>query len=178
MSPKKRLIGVAVLGVVLISAGYWTLHSQSNPGLVSILLVVLAYLMGVMAFLAGFVFPVWTYAITLPVMSWLYAILTSFIVLIERVLFGKILEKSFQKIPFLMKIEMKIRNSSLMEKIRTHAKKILKKTGATSPHRMKFIKVIKCAKCKKDILHNSILCPYCGMKIRMSKQQNKRSLRP
>ena len=139
---------------------------RDSLSLLGLILVILAYLTGVMAFAMSLAYTLLAYAIALPVISWLYAILVSVTALFERVVFGKILEKTFQKIPFLMKIEMKIRNSRLMEKIRTQSRRILRKAGIASPHRMLFIKVVECKDCRKDIPYNSRLCPYCGIKTR------------
>lgn len=161
-----RIFRFGVLLTVILLLLLLFLYDKTGVGFIGLLMLAVAYLTGVMAFLAGLAYSMWAYVVVLPVISWLYGMLVSAVLLVYHILFGKMVGMVLDRIPQLKKFEMKVRNSRVMKGIRAHTIGVLEKAGVRSPHRMVFIKVMECTKCRKDIPSDSRVCPYCSLRVK------------
>jgi hypothetical protein len=156
-------LGVALL-LFLILVGFF-LPSFSREILIALLLGG-AYVIGLLSLLFGIVASLWTFVVSLPIVSTVYAyavvLLSRIHTLVFRILVGKVL----RKMGWYRRAELRIRNSPLVKRAGEIVRGFLGNLGLEGgPRRVRLFEVAECRRCGREIPADGVFCPYCGGEI-------------
>lgn len=158
----RRAVILVILLALVFSA---VLFRSSFDKIIILLLVGFAYLSGLISLFFGIIFSFLTYLASLPLISTIHSYIAFLLSKIHYIVFRIFVDKVLRRTRWFNKIELHIKNSSIVKQINRALHDFLTDLGLKSPRKIKFFEVSKCKSCERDIPVDGNFCPYCGDKI-------------
>lgn len=127
---------------------------DSVTGVFAIILIIVGYLTGVLAFL-----------IHLPVVSSVYAVFLGILAKIHYYIFGLILKRVVKETRGYKKTHAKVINSRVYQRVLALFHKLLGGLGIEKSKNVHIFETAWCSICKKEIPLMGGYCPHCGSSL-------------
>lgn len=162
----KRGFKYVLLAVVAISLFYFDGRLIKSPvGVgIGVLALMAGYATGFIALLVGVLFSVYTFILSLPVISAVYAYLAYQLARVHYTLAAYVAKKALNRMRWYHKTKTRIKNSRAYKLLLRLLSKASRRMGLTDPHVLRVFEVADCEKCRKKIPRDGAYCPYCGVR--------------
>ena len=166
MPTAKQGFGYVLLILVVLAVASPSSEIITSPLGVSIgvIALIIGYFTGIMAVGVGVIFSVYTFIISLPLISAAYAYIAYLLTRIHYMLATHIFKKVVKRTKSYHKAKARTENTSAYKFGRKVFNKVSKRMGLAEPHMLRVFEVESCKKCRKKIPKEGKFCPYCGVK--------------
>jgi Zn-dependent protease with chaperone function len=164
MRIRTRILIGSVAIVLLIAFGDGAIATGNNK-IVSLAVLVLAYISGIFALLTGMLLSFLGFLGSLPFFSSLFAYAAFLASKFHYFLFRVILGKTLKQTSWYRRFELGWKNNETVRSFVTNFHSVLRNLGFEKPMRIKFFEVTVCTGCGEDIPVEGAYCPFCGQEV-------------
>lgn len=145
------LAAISLLSIVYISGG--SIEKEISAKLLGAAIIGFGYVTGILAVAVNAVLLFVGFILSLPVISNIYSFIST---MLSRI-FGMLIKSTLRRFKWYRNLELRIKSTELYKRTRNFSIR-----GRS--RKIKFLNVVECENCKKEIPSDGKFCPYCGSK--------------
>ena len=160
---EKKLKALFFVTLLFFVISYITVGvSDRLTGFIAVLLIIVSFVAGVLAFIVQITLLVFNMTVSLPIISTIYSIIIGIVAKIHYILFSYVLKVAVKETDRYKRIHDRIVVSGIYLWIMNFSRRILAGFGKKKAMEIRLFETISCAACKKKIPGYGKYCPYCG----------------
>ncbi|MFH0860439.1 MAG: hypothetical protein V1921_04510 [Candidatus Altiarchaeota archaeon] len=159
----QKYVFIAIL-VVAILAYYFSSDSirRLRFTVASVFFLVVAYPIGLLSPLLSILFTLFSFAVSLPILSTLYLMVAYTLSNIHYIIISIVVKGVLRRIPAYGRLEIKVRDSKQYKWLSKKLSKLSNEVGLVEPRKVRFLEMITCDYCERYITRGSKYCGFCG----------------
>lgn len=161
------LLAVLVVSYILYYFFHWSLSFESLVGRLSatgvgLVVLLLGYFTGFLAFTVSLFYLVLGFIVSLPVIASFYAFLLYSVARFQELVFRVVFREVLYRVPYYKRLEERVKGSNTYKQLTLKLDRIFKKSGLDRKSKVKLMEVIECRNCGRETPAQGKYCIHCG----------------